>query len=464
VKRRYGLVMGIGLLLVLGWSACGCGVQPTIEPTLQPEIPQITLTNEPELAATRPATPGEPTANLGKIAYVQDGDIWVRALPDGDARPLTTGGQNTAPRWSPSGEWLTFHRGEEVWLMQADGTDAHCIPSASTQDCAWSPADDRLAYIAGQATLCVIEPDELADTGSRGEGHVLLRAAIDDEPLTRIKNLVWSPEGRRLAYVLQSGQPGGLPDRVSLGTIDLESGPRELYTAPSPPQDGLITAGWAPDGQAVLFWRELLFSASGAADGLPLEIAPLDGGQPVVIAEFALLHSDFRRCSPTGQTMALTVGTGRETWTNKRIALANPETASLDYLTDETMSAFSPAFSPDGRQIAYAAAPDIGHVWGGDEAKIGAAQRRIWVMNVDGSNPRPLTGDPAYRDERPQWSADGSHVLFARMSESGHTSLWLIDVTDGTLARVVDRLAPAPEWFGTYGHIDWDPFFDWWNT
>ena len=464
MRRRYGLIRGIGLLLVLGSSACGRGVQPTMEPTLRPEIPQTTPVNEPDLAATQPATPKEPATNLGKVAYVQDGNIWVRALPDGDTRPLTTGGQNTAPRWSPSGEWLTFYRGDEAWLMQADGTNAHCIPSASTQDCAWSPVNDRLAYTAGQATLRIIEPDELADTGPRGEGHVLLQAAIDEEPLTRIKNLAWGPDGQRLAYVLQSGQPGGLPDRVSIGTLDLESGPHELYAAPSPPQDGLITAGWTPDGQAVLFWRELLFSASGAADGLPLEIAPMDGGQPVVIADFSLLHPDFWSASPTGETVALTLGSGRETWTNKRIALVDLETAGLDYLTDETVSAFSPAFSPDGQQIAYVAAPDIGHVWGGDEAKIGTAQRRIWVMNVDGSGQRPLTGDPAYRDERPQWSADGSHILFARMNESGHTSLWLIDVTGVTLTRVVDRLAPAPEWFGNYGYIDWDQFFDWWNT
>jgi len=464
VKRRYGLVMGIGLLLALGGSTCGCGVQSTIEPTPQSEITQITLTDEPDLAATQPATPGEPTANLGRLAYVQDGDIWVRALPGGDARRLTDDGQNTSPRWSPSGEWLTFHRGDDVWLMRSDGTDAHCVSPASIRDCAWSPVDDRLAYGAGRTTLCIIEPDELAAASPQGEGHVLLQAAINEEPLTTIKNLAWSPDGRRLAYVLQSGRPGGLPDRVSLGTIDLESGPREIYAAPSPPQDGLITAGWAPDGQALLFWRELLFSASGAADGLPLELVPLDGGEPVLIADVSPLHPDYWSASPTGETVALTVGSGRETWTNKRIALADLETAGLDYLTDETVSAFSPAFSPDGRQIAYVAAPDIGHVWGGEEAKVGVAQRRIWVMNADGSNRRPLTGDPAYRDERPQWSADGSHILFARMSASGHASLWLIDVTEGTPARVVDRLAPAPEWFGNYGHIAWDQFFDWWNA
>jgi len=161
--------------------------------------------------------------------------------------------------------------------------------------------------------------------------------------------------------------------------------------------------------------------------------------------------------------MALTVGSGRETRTNKRILLVNLETAGWEYLTDETVAAFSPTFSPDGQHIAHVAAPDAGHVWGGDEAKAGAAQRRIWVMNVDGSDQRPLTGDPAYRDERPLWSADGTHVLFARLDEDGRASLWLMDVAGGAPRQVVDELTPAPEWFGNYGYIAWNQLFDWWS-
>jgi len=161
--------------------------------------------------------------------------------------------------------------------------------------------------------------------------------------------------------------------------------------------------------------------------------------------------------------MALTVGSGRETWTNKRIVLVDLKTAGREYLTDETIAAFSPTFSPDGQHIAYVAAPDVGHVWGGDEAKAGTAQRRIWVMNADGSDQRPLTDDPAYRDERPLWSADGTQVLFARLDEDGRASLWLMDAAGGATEQVVDELTPAPEWFGYYGHIAWDQLFDWWS-
>ena len=440
-----------------------------IETTPGPEATQAALEAENAWLTTQVAEL-ETRSNLGRLAYVHGGDVWVKRLPDGEPQRLTEDGRNTGPSWSPSGDWLTFHKEDEVWVMRANGAGARRVAAASPQDTIWSPVDDRLTYIAGRSSLRVIEPDALGDTGLDGEGHVVLQLAIEEQPSTTIQYPAWSPDGRRLAYVLRIGQPGALPDHLSIGYVDLEAGPRELYAPPSPPQDGLILAGWTPDGQSLLLWHDPMFSASAAADGLPLLRLPVDGGEPVEVTVSTLLHSDFWSSSPTGQQMALTVGAGRETWTNKRIGLldadidrASAETAGWEYLTGETVAAFSPAFSPDGGQIAYVAAPDAGHVWGGDEAKAGAAQRRIWVMSVDGSDQRPLTDAPAYRDERPLWSADGAHVLFARMDEEGHASVWLVDAAGGTPERVVEELTPAPEWFGYYGHIDWCQWFDWWR-
>jgi len=400
---------------------------------------------------------------LGKLAYVQGGDIWVKELPDGEPQRLTGDGANSEPHWSPSGNWLTFRKGDDVWIVHADGTNARRVPAALIRDCTWSPVVDRLAYISEQASLRVIEPRALADAGPEGEGHVILQTAINEQALTTIQYPVWSPDGRQLAYVLQFHGPDALPD-VSIGIVDLESGPRELYAPPSPSQDDFVLAGWTPDGRSVLFWHPS-FSASALADGQPLLRLPLAGGEPVAVADSMLLHPDFRNSSSTGQHMALTVGAGRETWTNKRIVLIYLETGGWEYLTDEAVSAFSPTFSPDGSQIAYVAAPDVGHVWGGNEAKVGAAQRRIWVMNVDGSDQHPLTDDPAYRDERPLWSGDGTHVLFARMDNQDRASLWIIPAEGGDPQQIVDGLMmdELTGWFGNYGHIEWDAFFDWWR-
>jgi len=88
------------------------------------------------------------------------------------------------------------------------------------------------------------------------------------------------------------------------------------------------------------------------------------------------------------------------------------------------------------------------------------------VSGVDGSEPVALTADPAYRDERPFWSADGESLLFARMDAEDRLSLWWLDIASREATRVADDVGPLPgpeeAWFGTYGHVDWAPVLDWW--
>ena len=449
MKRQNSAALG-GLLLaaIALLVACSGALDLTVE-----------TTSAVETTLTAPI----PAANMRKVAYVQGGDVWIKELPDGKPQRLTDDGRNSEPRWSPSGRWLAFRKDIEVWVIDTYGNDAHALGERSpVSTFAWSPIKDRLAYDAGSGILRL----EVINADGTDLATLISPSTSDPGQVGHIawERTAWSPDGRQLAYVLvQHGSPGPQRNYVGIWSVETQSGsePAEHYAIPSPPQDGLILAGWTSDGQSILFWHDPTFSASAAADGLPLLRLPLDGGEPIEMADFTLLHPDFWSGSPTGRHVALTMGGGRETWTNKRIALLNLETYDLKYLTGETVSAFPPAFSPDGQHIAYVAAPDVGHVGGGDDAKASAAQRRIWVMNVDGSDQRPLTDDPVYRDERPLWSADGTHVLFARMDADGRASLWLVDAAGGTPEQVVDELTPAPAWFGYYGYIAWDRWFDW---
>src|SRR5690606_34317054 len=116
----------------------------------------------------------------------------------------------------------------------------------------------------------------------------------------------------------------------------------------------------------------------------------------------------------------------RESWTGKRLALVGPSGIEV-YLTDAGEAPLSPAWSPDASRVAYATAPDIGRVGGGDAASAAMAKRHIWLMDADGTGKRALTDNPAYRDESPQWSRNGRfdsrYIVFARIDLEGNASV-----------------------------------------
>ena len=311
---------------------------------------------------------------------------------------------------------------------------------------AWSPLEDRLAYATGSALF--VENADGSDTSQVTTYDYRLSSALQ-----------WSPDGTRLAY---SQETPRIPElRASLWIVDVDSPgePTELYSSTT---DGIVTAGWTADGDNVLFWRDIQFSASMMADGLPLEAIPAQGGQPLALAAGHLALWDL---SPVDDRIAMTTP-GRETWTQSRILVTDARDGSQQYLTPLGRASIQPAWSPDGKQIAFVSKPDPGDGPGGPGSVLEAlaSDRRIWLMNSDGSAQRPLTGDPSYRDEYPRWSADGSQLLFARMDGDRLASLWLMPSSGGPPQQVVDRIGSSTEGLtGYYTNIGWSGLFDWWQ-
>jgi hypothetical protein len=180
------------------------------------------------------------------------------------------------------------------------------------------------------------------------------------------------------------------------------------------------------------------------------------------LADAVLLHQDFVASFPAGFRVAVAAGAGRTTWNNKHLAVVEPEAEEVTYLTSDDVAALSPAWSPDGTHLAYSAMAEEKDLVGGEMAREAMMGRRLWVVGADGG-PEQLTDDSDYRDERPLWSADGSHILFARFDAQDRASLWLMPLEAGEPQQVVAELTPAPEWFGNYGHIAWHQCFDWWR-
>jgi Tol biopolymer transport system component len=87
-------------------------------------------------------------------------------------------------------------------------------------------------------------------------------------------------------------------------------------------------------------------------------------------------------------------------------------------LTDQAGSVGTIAVSPDGRFVAY--------------HRVLAGQRDIWIVPARGGLPVNVTGDPAV-DVQPAWSPDGRRLAFVSDRDGGF-HLWLVEVEEGRVS------------------------------
>jgi TolB protein len=203
----------------------------------------------------------------------------------------------------------------------------------------------------------------------------------------RENGLSWSPDHSRLAY-LQMGADGSYSSsEVHLVNAD---GTGDVVLLSRSPQGGYYMAvSWSPDGAR-------LAVVENAVPGYP--------GAHVVI------------------------------WTI--------DGANRTQVTDSTISAYSPAWSPDGSMLAFA-----GHC----QQCPARMARNLYLIRPDGSDLRQLTFGTDLSDDRdgPTWSPDGSRLAFAH--DSAFTSaIEVMNVNDGSSVTVTrcQRLngCSSPTW------------------
>jgi Tol biopolymer transport system component len=192
----------------------------------------------------------------------QDGSDQHKISPD---TPYSTI-DDWQPAWSPDGTQIAFASTRptgnawHLWVMNADGTNLHMLPTAFAQHPVWSPDGLRIAGDSGTGPLFVIN----ADGTNERQLTTPSTDRYDESP-------DWSPDGTSLVFSERTldGTSSALyaTDVDGSGRRQLTSGAYSDY-APS----------WSPDGTGVVFNRRTVANGSfqlytvGAGGGAAIQL------------------------------------------------------------------------------------------------------------------------------------------------------------------------------------------------
>jgi len=220
----------------------------------------------------------------------------------------------------------------------------------------------------------------------------------------------FSPDGNQIAFVWDGEQENNRDIYVKL--IDAGE-PLRLTTNPSPD----LNPVWSPDGRYIAFTRE------GAGSGIYL--VPALGGAERKLGELfptRPFHKLSLSYSPDGKYLAVAdKDAAAEPYSIFLLTVETGEKRRLTFPPAGSVGDECPAFSPDGKSLAFA-------------RMLGVGTKDIYLAPVAGGEPRRLTFDDT-QTLGLTWAPDGREIVFSS-NRSGIFHLWRVPIAGGAPTRV----------------------------
>jgi serine/threonine protein kinase/Tol biopolymer transport system component len=331
---------------------------------------------------------------IGSVGTGEEAPFYILPLPPGLPRRLGDIFAHDAS-WSPDGEQIVYARANELYVAKHDGSGSRLLVSLSgpAEWPRWSPDGKVLRFTLNDLKKGSQALWEVASDGTH------LRPLIpgwSDPPAECCGN--WTPDGKYFVftserertainlYVLE--EKTGFFRKRNLEPVQLTTGPT-LMVGSVPSRDGkkLLAIGGAPLGEVVRY------------DATSHQFSPFLSG-------VSAIHLSFTK---DGQWVAYSSYPDGTLW---RSRTDGSERLQLSY---PPMAVLSPQWSPNGKQIAFAAA-------------VPGKPMHIYAVPADGGTIEEMS--KGGRDEIfPNWSPDGSALFFGNLWEPGSpTAIYRLDL------------------------------------
>jgi dipeptidyl aminopeptidase/acylaminoacyl peptidase len=315
------------------------------------------------------------------------------------------------PQLSPDGSQIIYTRGwidkvndkreSSLWIMNYDGSKNRFLVRGS--NARWSPGGDRIVYTAQgdpKGTQIFVRYMD-------AEGATSQITHLEKGPAT----VTWSPDGQSLAFTMMVEQRNNwnirMP-RAPEGAKWVET-PR-IVERLDYRQDG---QGFTEDGYRHVY------------------IVPATGGTPRQLTSGNFDHNGVE-FTPDGKQILFTSNRVEDAdWQFREsdIYSVNVDTGAIKQLTTRKGPDGNPKVSPDGRYVAYT---------GNDASTDTWRDAKVYVMNIDGTNPHLVSGQWDRSPQNIQWKADGTGLYFTAQ-DTGVQNLYVLPIA-GTRGDAVQPL------------------------